>query len=66
MKQISAAALVMNWANAAIQTDGLWTGNDWYNETFKMGVTNGVIYSNDAATNRRITSPISTDGDINT
>lgn len=31
-----------------------------------MGVTNGVFYSNDAATLRRITSPISKDGDINT
>jgi len=51
-------------ASAAIAEDGLWTGNDWYDDTMKMGARNGEIYSNDAATTRRITAPVSRDGDI--
>ena len=47
---------------AAIVADGLWTGNDWYDATAKFGVRNGVPYSDDAAVDRRITSPLSRDG----
>ena len=41
MKQISAMALLLSWASAAIVEDGLWTGNDWYDENLKIGVNNG-------------------------
>ena len=36
---LAAMALAsMNIVNAAIVEDGLWTGNDWYDETSKIGV----------------------------
>ena len=35
-------------ASAAIVTDGLWTGNDWYDNANQLGVQNGVPYSNDS------------------
>ena len=60
--QIGALALLTSFANAAIAENGLWTNNDWYDETMKIGVTNGVPYSNDAKVHRRITSPLTVDG----
>jgi hypothetical protein len=32
--------------------DGPWTGNDWYDEEQKIGIRNGVPYSNDEARQR--------------
>ena len=60
--QIGALALLTSFANAAIAENGLWTNNDWYDDTMKVGVSNGVRYSNDAKVNRRITSPLTVDG----
>ena len=34
-------------ASAAIVSDGLWTGNDWYDTKTEIGVRNGTPYSND-------------------
>ena len=60
--QIGALALLTSFANAAIAENGLWTNNDWYDSTMKVGVTNGVPYSNDPKVSRRITSPLTVDG----
>jgi len=43
-------AAVLGYAQAAIKTTGLWTGEDWYNADVKIGVENGIPYSNDATT----------------
>ena len=51
-------------SKAAIVENGLWTNHDWYDEVEKIGVHNGQPFSNDAAVNRRIKSPLSFDGDI--
>lgn len=48
---------------AGIVADGLWTGADYYNDEYKIGVTNGVPYSNDQETTRRIESAMAVDGD---
>ena len=65
MTKITAMALLLNWASAAIAENGIWTNNDWYNNALNIGVRNGEPYSNDDTVRRRITSPISVDGDIN-
>ena len=48
---------------AGIVADGLWTGADYYNDELMIGVTNGVPYSNDDETTRRIESAMAVDGD---
>ena len=50
--------------NAAIVDNGLWTDHDWYDDVEKIGIRNGQPYSNDPQVNRRISSPLSVDGDI--
>ena len=60
--QIGALALLTSFANAAIAENGLWTNNDWYDDTMKVGVNNGEPYSNDTKVSRRITSPLTVDG----
>ena len=49
---------------AAIETDGLWTGNDWYDSANNMGVSNGVVYSNDDAVNGRLAAARTKDGPV--
>ena len=61
---LCALALLTLEVEAAIVTDGLWTGNDWYDSANGMGVQNGKPYSNDAAGLRRLTAPLSKDGSI--
>lgn len=56
---------VTKLAHAAIVADGLWTGHDWYDSTNKIGVKNGVPYSDDSAKQRELTAPLSLDGSIN-
>ena len=51
-------------ANAAIVEDGLWTGKDWYDETFQIGVNNGVPYSNEDLVQHRLTAPLTVDGSV--
>jgi hypothetical protein len=51
-KQISAqiALIAMfGYTNAKIVDNGLWTDNDWYDDAAKLGVANGVPYSNNDA-----------------
>ena len=62
--QIGALALLSSIANAAIAENGLWTGHDYYDKTNKIGVKNGVPYSNDADVKRRLTSPLTVDGSV--
>lgn len=62
--QFSVMALLANYASAAIADDGLWTGNDWYDSALKVGVANGVPYSNDPAMQHRLNAPLSVDGDV--
>ena len=57
-------AYLSQWASAAIVDDGLWTGNDWYDETYGIGISNGVPYSNDPAIDRRLNAPLTIDGSI--
>lgn len=45
-------------------SDGPWTGIDWYDNTNKVGVSNGVPYSNDDLVNHRLVSPLSKDTDM--
>lgn len=64
--QFGAMALLANHASAAIADNGLWTGEDWYDDTLKVGVANGVPYSNDPAMQHRLNAPLSVDGDVST
>jgi hypothetical protein len=48
---------------AGIVENGLWTNNDYYKTDVEIGVTNGVPYSNDAETTRRIEAAMTVDGD---
>ena len=41
-----ALAYQSHMASAAIVQDGIWTGNDWYDDVNEIGVNNGVPYSN--------------------
>lgn len=54
--------MLSSLSRAAIAENGLWTGNDWYDDNLKVGINNGVPYSNDPAASRRITSPLTVDG----
>ena len=60
--QIGALALLSHFANAAIAENGLWTGNDFYDDVLKYGIANGIPYSNDQKESRRINSPMTVDG----
>lgn len=59
-----ALILTAHQASAAITDTGPWTGADWYDQEKKMGVDNGIPYSNDSALHRRIRSPLSVDGPL--
>jgi hypothetical protein len=50
---------------AGIKTNGLWSDYDYYDDTLKIGVENGVPYSNDTETIRRIEAATTVDGDAN-
>jgi hypothetical protein len=54
---------VFSQVEAGIKEDGLWTGNDYYKDDVEIGVENGVPYSLDAATTRRINAAMTVDGD---
>jgi len=57
-------ALLSQWVEAAIVSDSIWTGHDWYNASLDMGIKNGVPYSNDPDVERRLVSPFTTDGHV--
>jgi chitodextrinase len=65
---LQAAALCLFTTAQAdkIKENGIWTGSelDWYDTVNKIGVTNGVPYSNDDDMTRRIESPLPKDGDV--
>ena len=60
MLSIATLAYLSHLASASVPSDGPWTGNDWYDEDSKLGVANGVPYSNDPAVDRRIKAPLTT------
>ena len=64
IQAMALAAFLGHQANAAIVADGLWTNNDWYDDALKLGVSNGVPYSNDADMIRRLAAPLSIDGPV--
>ena len=51
-------------ASAAITVDGIWTDNDWYDDTAMIGVDNGIPYSNDTQVHHMLRAPLSFDGSI--
>ena len=51
-------------AKGAIVENGIWTNNDWYDEEAKIGVRNGMPYSDDVKVSRRITAPLTKDGPV--
>lgn len=61
---LAAVGVLAELAKAAIVADGLWTGNDWYDSVYNIGVVNGVPYSNDPFEQRRITAPLTIDGPV--
>ena len=63
---LKASTLALLWtkAYAAIAENGLWTGNDYYDNAIMIGVQNGVPYSNDPMTQHRLTAPLTVDGDV--
>lgn len=64
MAYAAACSILLLEARAAIVADGIWTGEDWYDTTTQIGVTNGVPYSDDPLVFRRIRAPITIDGSI--
>ena len=61
----SALVLVaLETSRAAIVADGPWTGKDWYDSSYKMGVQNGVPYSNDPEMQNVLRAPLSLDTSI--
>ena len=54
MKTSFVAAMVA--ALTIAYEDGVWTGQDWYDEDEGLGVKNGVPYGQDPETQRRINS----------
>ena len=60
-----AVAFMFTYTNAKIVKDSpLWTGKDWYDSDKKVGVKNGVPYSNDEAMSRLITAPLALEGNV--
>ena len=63
LKSLASLALVSN-VQGMIVEDGLWTGKDYYKTNEKIGVQNGVPYSNDPEMNRKIRAATSVNGDV--
>jgi hypothetical protein len=55
---------LFSYAHARIAENGIWSDDDWYDNTTELGAMNGVPYSDDATVSRRITSPMAVDGDV--
>jgi hypothetical protein len=61
----AAAVLCMfTQTSARIADDGLWDGNDWYDDGVEIGVNKGVPYSDDADVRRRIEAPMALEGSV--
>merc|ERR1712176_996465 len=61
-QHFAVSALLIACAKCAIVQDGIWSGKEWYDVDHQIGVRNGKPYSNDADVQRRLTSPLSRDG----
>jgi len=55
---------MFTYANARIKVDGLWSGNDWYNNDAHMGVKNGIPYSEDDAMSRKLDAAMALEGGV--
>lgn len=53
---------MFNHTDARIAADGLWTDNDWYNTDAKLGVKNGIPYSNNLTMSRKLDAAMAIDG----
>ena len=62
-KAVTLIAAAFLKSNSKIVDDGLWTGHDYYMNDMKLGVKDGIPYSNDNETKRRINSSMAVDGD---
>jgi len=61
----TAAVLYMfSQVEAKITEDGLWDGNDWYDDDVEIGVRKGVPYSDDPEVERRIEAPVALEGSV--
>ena len=60
-----AVCFMFSYSRARIVNDSpLWTGKDWYDEASKIGVENGIPYSNDDAVERFIEAPVALEGEV--
>ena len=62
MIMVASSAMLLNMAEAAIAKDGLWTGNDWYDDKTHIGVKNGIPYSKDVKKQHFLKAPETIDG----
>lgn len=60
----ASALLLLVHVEGAITQDGLWTGNDWYDDQAQIGVENGMPYSDIKEVTQRIEAPLTVDGSI--
>ena len=65
-KNIALAALfgTFSLSEANIKSSGLWDGVDFYDTTAKIGVKNGIPYSNDSTRKGRIAAATAKEGDV--
>ena len=61
---IASAILLMAGVESRIVTDSPLWATDWYDNQTKIGVRNGVPYSNDVAVERFIKAPLALEGAI--
>jgi len=57
------ALALISQVRAGIKKDGLWTGYDYYDDNYNLGVKNGVPYSKDAKMTRLISAATTVEGD---
>jgi len=65
-KQSTTAAVLYMFSQVEtkITEDGLWDGNDWYDDDVEIGVRKGVPYSDDPEVERRIEAPVALEGSV--
>jgi hypothetical protein len=59
-----AVGFMFSYSKARIVENGLWTGKDWYDPSSKIGVENGIPYSNDEDVDRFIEAPVALEGSV--
>jgi hypothetical protein len=67
MKFVTATLALLGTAQAGITSTGAWSeaNGPWYSDEHKLGVgEDGKPFSNDSETQRRISSPLNIEGDV--